>query len=572
VLPKALLDSHCMPKLRSISIDYNIFFISGYTYSDYRSFKYLAADFLAPTQFAKASHMLGLGELQNYAWCEDELKRDVEINEYFIDESSFTAKAEDCVPNYDENTYSDYKWPNAYVPIPRCLRALQLDRFANSIDIHSLSNFIIGPPDNNLEFVDISNSPLSLSPGGTTASNWYFSGVPKLRVLNASNTKLTSLKKLTLHVPALQVLDISRNDFSSMTIDDFRNMLVTPLPVHMLIMSSCKILQMHDDTFLQFPNATTIDLSYNQLVSVNFQYLPHKVKLNLSSNLFQQLGDDFTQASTRANASLIMNNVPFRCDCDTIAFVQWFQTTHVNIHNKNSLPCKYRGKYLTNIDDVNLNKLNSECFPSTRDIILKTVIPIAALCVLSLLVALLAFRYPWHFRWFYYVVRKRLFRSGANKCNKSQKSFVCFIDYLGVSDTWIIKDLSTTIETQWQLGRVFLYHRDALAGSNRAECILDAMEDSNKIVFIIGNDTVALSEQREDDVYYFDFAVNMACVRRMADIVLVFKDAVDGTDTSVVRSKVLRALCHPNSAVSKLEFSQNGMFWNELSELLQQQR
>jgi Leucine-rich repeat (LRR) protein len=173
------------------------------------------------------------------------------------------------------------------VPIPRCLRALQLDHFANSVDIHSLSNFTIGPPDNNLELLDISNTPLSTS--GTTLSNWYCSGLPKLRVLNVSNTKLTGLKKLTLHVPALQVLDISRNDFSSMTIDDFRNMLVIPLPIHTLIMSFCNIRQMHDDTFLQFPNATTIDLSYNQLVSVNFQYLPHGVTLNLrptcSSNL-----------------------------------------------------------------------------------------------------------------------------------------------------------------------------------------------------------------------------------------------------------------------------------------------
>jgi hypothetical protein len=286
--------------------------------------------------------------------------------------------------------------------------------------------------------------------------------------------------------------------------------------------------------------------------------------------LFQQLGDDFTQAATRANASLIMNNVTFKCDCDTIAFIQWFQTTNVNIHNKNSLPCNYLNKYLTNIDDVNLDQLNGECFLSTRDIILKTVIPIAAVCALSLLAALLAFRYRWHIRWYIYLARKRLFHAKANNYYTSPKSFVCFVDYLGVSDTWIIKDLSTSIETQWQLGRVFLYHRDALAGSNRAECILDAMEDSNKIVFVIGNDTVALSEQCEDDVDYFDFAVNMACVRRMADIVLVFKDAVDGTDTSVVRSKVLRALCHPNSAVTKLEFSQNSMFWNELSELLQQ--
>ena len=235
-----------------------------------------------------------------------------------------------------------------------------------------------------------------------------------------------------------------------MNADDLSLTFSKPVFTKILNLSSCSITELKENFLWQFPKLRYLDLSNNKLSEINLNLslsFPDVSGLNISNNNLIALNDSFTtQLDTliAANKSVSINidNNPFRCDCDTVPFIRWFQSIRVTIENKMAITCSYRGLATKLILYVSNDELGNDClFDSSTHLVQITVIIVIVLVFVGILVGVIVFKYRWHIRWHWYVT-KQLFTmkqqvnmEGYNE----QKEFLCLISHIGINEEGIIK-------------------------------------------------------------------------------------------------------------------------------------
>ena len=299
---------------------------------------------------------------------------------------------------------------------------------------------------------------------------------------------------------------------------------------------------------------------------------PNVSGLNISNNNLIALNDSFTRqldAVVATNKSVVINmdNNPLRCDCDTVPFVRWFQSIRVTNENKMTLTCSYRGlatKFILYVKDDNHDY---DClFDSFMRLMQITVSVVIVLILSGLLVGMIVFKYCWHIRWRWYVMKQLFTRKqqvNMNGCNE-QREFLCLISHVGIKEKSIIKECVTSIEMM-SGETALLYEKNAMPGGSRDGFITEAIMRSKKLLFVIG------SNMKAEDINWFEFTLRMACVDRalqMSDIVILFWDEIPYESIS---KSLLKWLCKPgsHSGVRLIQQESNGMVWEEIKEALQ---
>ena len=554
----------CIPNLRSVSAGHNsviAIFDDGFE-NPVKSMNSLIKS-ITSLHYFKASYMMILTPTRE-TQCDAD---DITFEQYFLDESQLGLSSTICEQgNVD-------KINQGYIVLPSCLRGIQVDHFVLNSEINYFPPVGVRfSPNNSLELLDLSFTILMVD--GIYFNAISVSGLNKLRIVKLRHMNIKRIYMLTLNrMDSLQDIDLSDNRFEQMNAKQLSQMVTKPLNVLKLNLSSCNLGELPSDFLRQFPRVTYLDLSFNKLsyLSLNLSWLSSNdsLMIDLSSNQLSTINNTFVNSiqliELHRLITLKLDNNQFRCDCDNIVFLEWFQSTISFIENKKSITCNFRGIDIVSVISVRISDLEFQCTEFTR-ILYISVGTVLGIMTLSFITGVLLFKYRWHVRWYWYSAKckiQKLFAKRGYLLLEDERHYICYINYLGVTDEWIMRDMIPRIES-WSLGDVFVYERNATAGTFIGDAIINAINSSKTLLYVIGNDPAV------GEVQSFRTSLEFASIERSGSVVIIYRDLVTFEDLQR-RMPLLKSLCRPDSKypINLIQFEGNDMFWPEFHQVLE---
>ena len=543
----------CLPNLRSISIGYNVFaellhkgnFVpAGF------------AAFLAVLEFSASLFYLKASAIQTIGPSSVCLADDISFDEYFIDEKQF----------HDQKPLCKWEQSDDYFQKPSCLRAVQLDFCANGMKNIAIASSIDIWPKNSIELLNFSYSVVSNK--GSIADGVNLNGLDRLRILHMRHMNVIFFHKVTFNqAENMQDIDLSDNNLEQMTAEQLSDMFTKPLYIRKLNLSSCNIVALNSDFLSQFPRLIYLDLSYNKLrhLSLNlswltsFEYLTIDLSFNQISIVHNSFIESVQLVNQFRNVTLKMNDNQFRCDCDNIAFLRWFLNTNNNIENKDNIFCNYHGLDTEISNSLNVDNLEFQCTQYMRILYLSVSI-VFGITTVGIVSGIMLFKYRWHIRWYWYQAKRRIQgnRGQVNLQFPNDYKFLCYVNYLGVTCEWVMQNIVTPIENL-NNGDVFLFERNAVAGIYVLDAIMDGINSSRKLLYVIGN------EQNVGEHQWFFFSLQLAAIERLKDIIVISID-VAALQNLQQRIPVLRP--SRTNSITHVQYETNDVFWPEISQQL----
>ena len=548
----------CLQNLRSISVGHNTFID---ILDDGRFLKSserlpVALKWFTSVYYIKISSIMNTA-MTKEVYCDAE---DNTFNQYFIDESQFQfqKQSKEC-----EGGNMEIK--QGYIKLPSCLRALQIDHSASSFD----DSGIIPPvgitfsSNNSLELLDLSHSVYQVN--GLFINALRMSGLHKLRIMKLRHMNIKRFYMVTInHAENLYDIDLSDNRFGQMTGKQLSQMFIKPLNIKKLNLSFCDIVTVNDDFLRQFPQITFLDLSNNKLSNLpfNLSWLisSDSLIMDLSFNQISTADDIFLESikllELHRPITLKLSNNQFRCDCNTLNFLKWFQSTISVIDKKENITCSYRGENIALVAFVDVDDLEFQCTKFTR-ILYISLGSVLSITTVGIILGVLLFRYRWHIRWYWFRFKHKM-RRKQNRHEDSLLSaehvFACYVNYLGVTDEWIIKEMVTPLENL-DIGNVFILARNAAAGLDEADAIKEAINKSRKLLYVVGN------EEDVGETSSFLYSLRLALIERIEDIIIVFKE-VAVFERLLLKAPLPRR--NKKNPIKHIQYEANDVFWDEI--------
>ena len=558
----------CLHNLRSISVGHNLFIdiLDDGRYLKHTEklpvvFKWLTSPFYVRFSALMSSATTG----ETYCYAEDNT-----FDQYFIDENLFQIGLQ---PTMCEGGIIDKQL--GYIKLPSCVRALQFDHWAFSTDYADNNLQLIGlhfSPNNSLELLDFSHSVFI---NGLIINALSLSGLHKLRIVKFRHMNIKRFYMVALNqAENLYDIDLSDNRFEEMTEKQLSLMFTKPLTIRKLNLSSCGIIALNSDFLRQFPQLTFLDISHNKLslLSLNLSGLNSSDSLivDLSFNQISTVNDSFVESikliELHRPITIKLNNNQFRCDCDTLTFLKWFQSTNIVIDNKQIITCDYRGINKAQIVSVDISELELQCTKFMR-ILYISLSCVFSITAMGITLGVILFKYRWHIRWNWFRVKRRILQTRRILQNlagaelllvPAEYSFICYINYVGVTDEWMKTEIMTPLENL-EIGDVFLLARNAVAGVSISDAIMEAINNSRKLLYIVGNEPNAGEQQ------WFFFSLHLAMVERLEDIIFIYRDIAVHE-----RLQQKLPLLRPSSRnpIRCVQYEANDMFWPEVQQHL----
>ena len=542
--------TRCLPNLRSISFGHNIFL------ELLHNGDYVPHDEVFPVFFDTFASLfyLKVSAIQTTGYTGICSAEDVSFDEYFIDENQFPDQSPPCRLERTEN----------YSQLRSCLRAVQFDFCTTGLqDVGTVSPLdIFIWPNNSLELLNFSYS--AFASRGLIINTISLNGLHRLRTLQLKHTNIIFFYMVTFnHAENLQDIDLSDNNLEQMTAEQLSDMFTKPLNIRKLNLSSCNIVALKTNFLRQFPRLTYLDLSYNKLshLSLNLSLLTSfdYLIIDLSFNQISIISNSFIESAQHVNQfrniTLKINDNQFQCNCDTITFLRWFLNTNIKIENKENILCTYHGLDTVIINLVNINSLEFQCTQYVRILYISTCI-VFGITLIGIVSGIILFKYRWHIRWYWYRTKRRIQRNRghANLLFPYEQKFSCYVNYFGVTCEWVMQEIVTPIENL-NVGDVFIFERNTIAGMYISDAIMDGINSSRKLMYIIGNDPDVGEKQ------WFFFSLQLATIERLQDIVVISKE-VAALQNLQQRIPLLRP--SRTNSITHVQYDANERFWLEI--------
>ncbi|XP_063436247.1 toll-like receptor 3 [Mytilus trossulus] len=367
------------------------------------------------------------------------------------------------------------------VPFPQNLKSLMLSNFVGvegtvpqTIKFNNISSLIeldlsyfrmnyfpevLFTGTNKLKYVDLSGIDSTLYSGRKNIPLLKRIKEIKLRHARIGLTFKSGSRIFSL-VPAITKLDISYNFLRYVPNDAFKSN------------SNLLILNMGYNSFLEIPIAV---MTLSKLSHLN---LNHNNLQTINVTLRNWFDIQNKRVKTKLTLHLVGN--VFKCTCENSDFILWLFHTKIVFDNKNiTFKCSLVNGTITNTRKVyeEFHQLFSHC---ESEIWLRVgVCLLVGFIALTLPIAVLV-----NFRWriAYYI-----YRTFKTVVEKNMKSKFRYDIYLSCADDcldWVKHTLIQKLEKSWKMS-VCIEDRDILAGNIRADAILQCIQESRNIIFII---------------------------------------------------------------------------------------
>ncbi|XP_067306009.1 toll-like receptor 13 [Pseudorasbora parva] len=280
-----------------------------------------------------------------------------------------------------------------------------------------------------------------------------FEGLWSLEDLQAENLNIASLHPDTFtHTPYLWVLDLSRNEFISLTTSIF-------LPLHVL---------------------KTLHLSKAGLQSLDFLINANLSKLHLlhvSNNALSAVNETLIRSLPTLIYIDLRGNY-LSCDCTNAWFINWTVSSNdTEVESAYELICNYPDKLKGHkLLDLDMDSCNVDvgffCFLSTATLISAT------------LLGSFLFRFlRWQVVYAYYLFLAFLHDNRQQRKPKGLQ-YDAFISYNVHDELWVMRELLPQLEGEQGL-KLCLHHRDFEPGKPIMDNIVDGIYSSRKTICVI---------------------------------------------------------------------------------------
>ncbi|XP_064614500.1 toll-like receptor 2 [Liolophura sinensis] len=340
----------------------------------------------------------------------------------------------------------------------------------------------------------------------------FFSHFTSLDVLVAQNCRLNtglqqnSVAAIFKSQVNLRTLDLSSNNFVTLNLDIFK-----PLKsLENLILANNKLIHLPETIY--------------ELVSLKFLDLSSNIISSLSGKEIKWLASDLP-LQTGGVGRVSFSHNPFICTCNTLDTMHWLLEGSAIVEELCSLKCT-----LQNGTVVKMCALQSQLKNMDVGCVSKfwLTFSIVGSCLITVVIVLgiFAYRYRWNIK--YWVLTK--FRRGPvyKELTNEQYKYDAFVAYNYTSYRWACIDLRKVLEVENDFS-LCLHDRDFIPGGNIQQSIVDAMNNSRKIILVI-NKAFMKSE-------WCEFEVQMAGMRMVRDgledaIIVIMMEEIPVTEMS----------------------------------------
>ncbi|KAL0979931.1 hypothetical protein UPYG_G00191740 [Umbra pygmaea] len=281
----------------------------------------------------------------------------------------------------------------------------------------------------------------------------FLKGLRSLVMFSAERLFLNSLSKDTfLYTPHLEVLNISNNDFRSLS----------------------------PELFQAIPMLKELHVQHARLLSLDFLILANLTQLtylNVKLNEFTEINETVIHSVPALNYLDMQDNL-LSCDCMNAWFIQWLKNdTSTQVVYAHDLVCRFKEyKKPTKLMDFDIHTCSEDFgffyFISTTSVVL-----------LTLLGSLTYYFLRWQVVYAYYLFLAYLHDTKHRK-RPAPNQYDAFVSYNSQDEPWVLEELLPELEEN-QGWRLCLHHRDFQPGKPIVENITDAIYGSRKTICVI---------------------------------------------------------------------------------------
>ncbi|KAM8921515.1 toll-like receptor 2 [Pelodytes ibericus] len=406
------------------------------------------------------------------------------------------------------------------------------------------------------------------------------SSLPTIEIFNASNNLLNSLSVislLTTNWPRLSTIDLRSNligtlresctwtpNITSLVLRD--NLLhvaifkCLPITVEYLDLSNSQLDSLDMSYFNKANNLHVLILSHNKIKFIPTDWKSMSLqRLALEGNSFGVIeGNSFSNFPNLHN--LTAGNNPFHCTCDLYSFIT--ETVSYKRFSLDDWPdhyfCYYPAQLLnTKVEYYRPGDL--EC-----DVRLVVAVSVSVTTFVVILCMLLCWKFdiPWYLRATCHIVHSK-YRSRKTGEDKAY-GYHAFISYSYSDAEWVRGVLLPRLEDSNPPYRVCIHERDFLPGRWIIDNIIENIENSHKIIFVLSRSFVN-SEWCNYELY---FAHQRAIGHAFDDVILVVKEQVSLQELPKRFYRLRKMLNTKTYLEWPVEQNRQEFFWVQLKSIL----
>ncbi|KGL80424.1 Toll-like receptor 4, partial [Tinamus guttatus] len=338
-----------------------------------------------------------------------------------------------------------------------------------------------------------------------------FLALQKLIYLDISYTQTHVKSQCTfcgLH--SLQVLKMAGNSFEN---NKLSNNLKNLTRLHILDISSCKLLHVDQSTFTALSELKELNISNNKLLTFDplvYKPLQALTVLDFSHNQLTVLSDSAMESVPGSLVLLDLSYNLFDCSCTHLNFLKWVKEKQEVLQNKELMMCHIPA-HVKNVSLPSFDLSSCHLKPSTVAFLVSVLLTVAVFLFLI---------YKYYFQLYYSLV----LLSGCKHSAERGDTYDAFVIHSSKDQEWVIKELVEPLEGGKPPFQLCLYYRDFLPGVPIVTNIIqEGFLSSRNVIAVISTDFL----ESKWCGFEFDIAQSWQLVEGRAGIIMIVLEDVD---------------------------------------------
>ncbi|VDI08471.1 Hypothetical predicted protein [Mytilus galloprovincialis] len=444
---------------------------------------------------------------------------------------------------------------NLNVILPRTLKELYIEN-----DIHDHLCNVIFNNSLNLRVLSLKDNPMKSCKGS-------FKGALNVEYFDMSGWTCTQVSVNLLYgFPNLRTLKAK----ASLIGKGFKNtanagsFLSKSLKIVDINLSSNKITTIPKGLFMRlFEQLSSVNMSHNNpTVFPQFHSRIKQLKrIDLTFNAFTHLvEDDIDEIQKLGEVELLLKGNPFQCNCKTLQFLKWLGESK-RVRDILDVTCVTDTAYRTFMSEVISDLKTFEISCKTK-FWLPFDVSITSIVVLAIILTVVFFRYKYAIE--YFLLRFKMKMKNYNELQQ-EYTYDAFISYSHTDSVWVKQFHDKVNSMGFEL---CLDAKDFIAGESIAENVINAIDSSRKVTFIITHDFLMSTWGS----YEMEMTRMIAFQRgREEMVIIVVKDKITVSDMPKILNSIwFKTICiqWPNN--DNLPYNTEEHFYEKIKISLQQ--